>query len=171
MGEVERLGIVKFQRSRKIDREIIAQLILRERGAITIGDLTARSGDIENICAREFLCLECGNNLLVNCGRRRFWRRRGAGRYRRCRSHLLPGCVGERKEHRCHTKHHRETSHPVRFCAWSRMTSPSAFAKIGARPPPALAQFHLSPQFLPHWPAAIVLPTRTFAATRSCDAD
>jgi len=42
MGEVERLGIVKFQRSRKIDREIIAQLILRERRAITIGDLTAR---------------------------------------------------------------------------------------------------------------------------------
>src|SRR5215208_666476 len=54
MGEVERLGILKFQRSRKIDREIIAQPVLRERRAITIGNLATRSRDIENVSAREF---------------------------------------------------------------------------------------------------------------------
>src|SRR5213592_407364 len=54
MREVERLGILKFQRSRKVDREIIAQLVLRERRAITIGNLAARSGDIENVSARVF---------------------------------------------------------------------------------------------------------------------
>src|SRR6266487_5855781 len=53
MREVERLGILKFQRRRKVDREIIAQLVLRERRAITIGNLAARSGDIENVSACE----------------------------------------------------------------------------------------------------------------------
>jgi len=43
MREVERLGIAKLQWSRKIDREIIAQLICA-RCPITIGDLPAWSG-------------------------------------------------------------------------------------------------------------------------------
>src|SRR5204863_9421511 len=63
MREVERLGIIKFQRSRKIDREVIAQLVLRERRAITIGNLAARSRDIENVCAREFLSFEWWNDF------------------------------------------------------------------------------------------------------------
>jgi len=70
MREVERLGIAKLQWSRKIDREIIAQLILREGCAVTIGDLAARSGDIENVSARQFLCLERGNDFLIKRGRR-----------------------------------------------------------------------------------------------------
>src|SRR5439155_22991805 len=97
MREVERLGIVKFQRSRKIDREIIAQLVLRERSAITIGNLAARSGDIANVSAREFLCLECRDNLFVDGGRRLLCRCRGAGRYSRCRCQLLPPWAGECK--------------------------------------------------------------------------
>src|SRR5437867_11231874 len=98
MREVERLGIVKFQRSRKIDREIIAQLVLRERSAITIGNLAARSGDIENVSPCEFLCLECWNDLFIERRRRWFRRWRGARRYRRCRCQLLPRCAGEREE-------------------------------------------------------------------------
>src|SRR5207248_2570088 len=113
MREVERLGIVKFQRSRKIDREIIAQLVLRERSAITIGNLAARSGDIENVSAREILCLECRNNLVVDGGLRWRWRCCGDGRYRRCRCQLLSPCAGEREEQRCHTKYDRETSHAL----------------------------------------------------------
>src|SRR4029077_3168179 len=74
MREVERLGIAKLQWSRKIDREIIAQLILREGCAVAIGDLAARSGDIENVSARQFLRLEGGNDLLIK--RRRRWLRR-----------------------------------------------------------------------------------------------
>jgi len=134
MRELKRLGIVKFQRGRKIDGEVIAQLVLRERRAITIGDLAAWSGNVENVSARQFLCLECGNNLFIKSRRRNF-------------------------------------SSGQRFCAWSRMTSPSVFAKIGVRPPLILPQFRPSPQFLRHWRAAIVLPTRTFAATGFCDAD
>jgi hypothetical protein len=79
MREVERLGIAKLQWSRKIDREIIAQLILRERCAVTIGDLAARSGDIENVSARQFLCLERGNNLFIKGWRLWLSRGRGAG--------------------------------------------------------------------------------------------
>ena len=96
MREIERLGILKFQRSRKTDREIIAQLVLRERRAITVGDLAARSGDIENVSACEFLCLECWNDLFIERRRRWFRRWRGARRYRRCRCQLLPRCAGER---------------------------------------------------------------------------
>src|SRR5437762_342170 len=73
-------GILKFQRSRKTDREIIAQLVLRERRAITVGDLAARSGDIENVSACEFLCLECWNDLFIERKRRWFRRWRGARR-------------------------------------------------------------------------------------------
>src|SRR6266550_3895713 len=120
MREVERLGIVKFQRSRKIDCELIAQLVLRKRRAIAIGDLAAWSGDIENISAREFLRFECWNNLFIERGRRWLRRWRGAGCYRRCRCQLLPHCAGEREEQRCHTKYHRETSHPLRDSAPGR---------------------------------------------------
>ena len=121
MREVERLGIAKLQWSRKIDREIIAQLILREGCAVTIGDLAARSGDIENVSARQFLCLERGNDLFIKRRRRWLRRGRGAGSYRRgCRCQLLPRCAGEREEQQCQLKHHRETSHPVRGSAPGR---------------------------------------------------
>src|SRR6478672_9645012 len=121
MREVERLGIAKLEWSRKIDREIIAQLILRQGCAVTIGDLAARSGDIENVSARQFLCLERGNNLFIKRGRRWLRRGRGAGSYRRgCRYQLLSRCAGEREEQQCRLKHHRETSHPVRGSALGR---------------------------------------------------
>src|SRR5437868_10931390 len=77
MREVERLRIAKLQWSRKIDREIIAQLILREGCAVPIGDLAARSGNIENVGTREFLSLKCWNNFFIKRGRG--WLRRGRG--------------------------------------------------------------------------------------------
>src|SRR5207237_10409642 len=115
MREVERLGIAKLQRSRKIDREIIAQLILREGCAVTIGNLAARSGDIENVSARQFLCLERRNDLLIKRRRRWLRRGRGAGSYRRgCRCKLLSRCAGKREKEQCQIKHHRDTSLPSR---------------------------------------------------------
>src|SRR5437868_11882847 len=121
MRKVERLGIAKLQWSRKIDREIIAQLILREGCAVAIGDLAARSRDIENVSARQFLCLERGNDLLIKRRRRWLRRGRGAGSYRRgCRCQLLSRCAGECEKEQCQLKHHRETSHPVRGSASGR---------------------------------------------------
>src|SRR5436305_12159518 len=44
--EVERLGIIKFQRGRKIDGEVIAMLALREPCAITVGSVAPGGGEI-----------------------------------------------------------------------------------------------------------------------------
>src|SRR5438105_13884775 len=99
MREVERLRIAKLQWSRKIDREIIAHLILREGCAVPIGDLAARSGNIENVGTRESWSLNCWNNFFIKRGRGWLRRGRGAGSCRGgCRCQLLSRCTGEREE-------------------------------------------------------------------------
>ena len=66
MRKAERLIIGKIQRGREIDREIVAQSILRERRTVPIGDLSTRRGDIEDVSPRQFLRLEGRDDRLLD---------------------------------------------------------------------------------------------------------
>ncbi len=77
LREGEQLRIGEIERRREIDREIVAEPVLRERLAVAIRDLSARRGNIEHVGARELLRLEGGNDRLferrcVRRGRRAF---------------------------------------------------------------------------------------------------
>ena len=90
MRKFQGLIVVKFKRGWKIDREIVGQSVLRERRAVSIGNLSARRRDIEDVGAREFLRLEGRNDFFFECRLRHFLRWRGTGRRRRSRRWLLP---------------------------------------------------------------------------------
>src|ERR1043165_6432478 len=78
----ERFGIRKIQRCWKVDDEIVTKPVLRERRAIAVCDLTARSRNIENVSARQLLRLESGDDRLFL--RRRSWTHCRRGRERLC---------------------------------------------------------------------------------------
>ena len=60
MRESERLRIGEIERGREIDREIVAQFVLRERRAIAVGDLAARGRNVEHVSARLLLRFQVG---------------------------------------------------------------------------------------------------------------
>ena len=76
--EAQQLRIGKIERRRVTDREIVTQPVLRERCAVSIRDLTARRGNVENVSARELLRFECRNDRPLQTAKRsnklfRFW--------------------------------------------------------------------------------------------------
>ena len=73
MREAERLRVGKIKRGGKIDREVVAELVLRERHAVTIGDLAARCGNIQNVGPRQFLRLKCRNDRFFFWSGRHAW--------------------------------------------------------------------------------------------------
>src|SRR5438067_2845799 len=79
--EIEHLSIAKLKWCRKIDRQVVSQLVLRKRGTVAISDLATRSRDIQDVSARELLRLESGNDRPLHQTGRWFWRRRHRGRY------------------------------------------------------------------------------------------
>jgi hypothetical protein len=83
----DRLSIGKVERTGKINRQVVAKLVLRKGNAVTIADLSARRGDIKNVGARKLLRFPSRLNHLL--------RRRG-GRRRR----FLSGDHDRRKQKR-----------------------------------------------------------------------
>ena len=80
MRETERLRVGKIERRREIDREIVTELVLRERHAVAIDDLAARRGDIEDVSARQLLRFVSRDDRLLGLRRRRrTWRLLGDG--------------------------------------------------------------------------------------------
>ena len=85
-GKIHRLRTGKIQRRGKIDDEIVAESVLRQRRAAAVCDLPTRRGNIEDVSARELLRLECRDNRLFFWRLIRTRRRRGHQRLRaRCR--------------------------------------------------------------------------------------
>ena len=64
-GETQQLRVRKIERRRETDRETVTQPILRERRPVSIGDLTSRGGNVENVSARELLRFECRNDRFL----------------------------------------------------------------------------------------------------------
>ena len=82
MREIEHLLVVKLERRRKINSQVVAESVLGERRAVPIGDLSARGRNIENISAGKLLRFKRRDNVFVYRGWRHFRRygRRGRGR-------------------------------------------------------------------------------------------
>ena len=64
--KIQRLPVGKIERSRVIDREIVTDLILRERGAISIGDLSARRRNIKDVGSSHFCVSNVGTIVSSN---------------------------------------------------------------------------------------------------------
>ena len=82
MRKIQRLPVGKIERSRVSYREIVTDLILRERGAISIGDLSARRRNIKDVGSCLLLRLVRRNDCLFE------WR----GRALRGGLQCLPEC-------------------------------------------------------------------------------
>ena len=103
MRKFQGLAVVKLKWGWKIDRQTVAESVLRERRTVAIGNLSTRRRDIEDVSAREFLRLEGRNNFLVERRLRDFFRGRGTGRRRRRRRQLLSGRIRSRHHQRYKT--------------------------------------------------------------------
>src|SRR6266513_647898 len=166
MREIEHLLVFKFKGRRKIDGQVVAEPVLSERRAVPIGDLSARSRNIEDVSAGKLLCLKCRDNVFVDRGGRRFGRcgRRGSGRALR---------VELRQRDCCHAE--QSQAPPVhfgeRFLATFRMTSVSAAAKTDEYLPPACAQSLPLTRSLPLLLCAVDSPNQIFAGAKSSGSD
>src|SRR5438477_7289524 len=125
MREIKHLLVLKFKGRRKIDSQVVAEPVLGERRAIPIGDLSARSRNIEDVSAGKLLRLKCRDNIFVNRGRRDF----GRCGWRERRWALS---VKLRQGNCCHAEQGEPTPVHIgeRFFTTFRMISVSAAAKI-----------------------------------------